>query len=205
MKRRRIALAMLLSIVLGTGPAAAQEKGEGKAPMPDMQEMMKKWKEVMTPGEPHRKLEQMAGMWDVETKSWMGGPGTEPSISRGTAQMKMILGGRFLQQETTSEVMGMPMDGIGITGYDNFKKKYVAFWIDNMGTAMFTMEGEMDKDGKTCTYWGLMDEPMTGERDKKVKYTLTDEGPDRQVFRIYDVAAYGDAQPTMEMTYTRRK
>lgn len=66
--------------------------------------------------------------------------------------MKMILGGRFLQQEVNGEMMGMPMNGIGITGYDNLKKKYVGFWIDNMGTGMYTMEGEMDKEGKACTY-----------------------------------------------------
>jgi hypothetical protein len=170
-----------------------------------MQEMMKKWKDAMTPGEPHALLAEMAGTWDTETKYWMGGPGSEPSVTKGTSKMTMILGGRFLQQEMTGEMMGMPMNGIGITGYDNFKKKYVGFWIDNMGTAMFTMEGELDKDGKTCTYWGLMDEPTTGERNKKVKYTVTMVDNERHVFRIYDPPAYGEKDPVVEMVYTRRK
>ena len=204
----RFVVAALLCLAIGGqsfGQGKKDTKEKGEQAMPDMQEMMKKWQEVMTPGEPHKMLEGMVGMWDVETKAWMGGPGTEPSVTKGSSQMKMILGGRFLQQETTGEMMGMPMNGIGITGYDNFKKKYVGFWIDNTGTAMYTMEGEMDKEGKTCTYWGVMDEPMTGERDKKVKYTISMDGTDTHMFRIYDVAAYGEKEPTVEMTYTRKK
>lgn len=201
----RNVLVLLLCASLGAGSAAAQGKKEEKGQMPDMQEMMKKWQEVMTPGEPHKTLAGMVGAWDVETKAWMSGPGTEPSVTKGTAQMKMVLGGRFLQQEMNSEMMGMPFSGLGLTGYDNFKKKYVGFWIDNMSTAMSTMEGEMDGDGKTCTYWGVMDEPMTGERGKKVKYTIAMEGPDRHIFRAFDVSAYGEKDPTLEITYTRSK
>jgi hypothetical protein len=189
-----------------TAGASGQDmkKGEGQS-MPNMDEMMKKWKEVSTPGAAHKQLEAMAGTWKVETKSWMAGPGSEPSVSSGTATMHMVLGGRFLQQDMTGSMMDMPFNGMGLTGYDNFKKKYVSFWIDNMSTSMATMEGEMDKDGKSCTYWGVMDEPMTGEKNKKVKYVLTMDSPDRNTFRIYDVDVYGEKDPVMEITYTRTK
>jgi hypothetical protein len=205
MTTSRSALVLLLCASLGAGSAAAQGKKQEKGPKPDMQEMMKKWQEVMTPGEPHKALQAMAGTWDVEAKSWMAGPGSEPSVTKGTAKMTMVLGGRFLQQEYSGEMMGMPFNGMGLTGYDNFKKKYISLWVDDMSTGMATMEGEMEKDGKTCTYWGVMDDPMTGERAKKVKYVLTMDGPDRQVFRMYEVAAYGEKEPTMELIYTRTK
>jgi hypothetical protein len=74
-----------------------------------------------------------------------------------------------------------------------------------MGTALYTMEGEMEPDGKTCTYWGTMDEPATGERGKRVKYTLTVVDRDKHIFRIYDVSAFGEKDPTMEMVYTRAR
>jgi hypothetical protein len=207
MTSRFVVAALLCLVVAGQsfGQGKNETKEKGQQATPEMQEMMKKWQEVMTPGEPHKMLQQMAGTWDVVTKNWMGGPGTEPSVTQGTAEMKMLLGGRYLQQDVAGEMMGMPFSGMGLTGYDNFKKKYVSFWIDNMGTGMYTMEGEMDKDGKSCTYWGLMDDPMTGEKDKKVKYVLTMDGPDKQLFRIYDVSAFGEKDPTMEMTYTRKK
>jgi hypothetical protein len=200
---RRVAV-IAAALVLTSGPLFAQGNNDAGG-KPDMQEMMKKWQEAKTPGAPHKALAELAGDWTVETKYWMAGPGSETSLTTGTSTMKMILGGLFLQQELTSEVMGMPMHGIGLTGYDNTKKKYVAYWIDNTSSAQFTMEGEMEKDGKTCTYWGVMDEPMTGERNKKVKYTLTMVDKDRHIFRIFDPPAYGEKEPVVEMVYSRKK
>jgi hypothetical protein len=117
----------------------------------------------------------------------------------------MVLGGRYLQQDVTSEMMGQPFAGTGFTGYDNVKKKYVGFWIDNMGTGMSTMDGVLDKDGKSLTTWGKMDDPMTGEKNKKVKYVTRFVDTDTQVFETYDVSTYGDKKPTMQVTYKRRK
>lgn len=39
-----------------------------------------------------------------------------------------------------------------------------------MSTGMSTMEGVLDKDGKTMSMWGTIYEPTTVEKDKKVKY-----------------------------------
>jgi hypothetical protein len=102
-------------------------------------------------------------------------------------------------------MMGQPFSGVGYTGYDNFKKRYVSLWIDNMSTAMSTMDGNLDKEGKTFTTWGRMDEPMTGEKGKKIKYVTRIIDNDTQTFEVYDVAAYGDKKPTMQITYTRKK
>ncbi|HMK38374.1 MAG TPA: DUF1579 domain-containing protein [Bacteroidota bacterium] len=200
------AFILLCVICLAAGFAArdarAQEKKKSK--MPSEEEMMKRWEEAMTPGEAHKKLEAFVGSWDVEAKVWMKGPKGEPSVSRGSAEYKMALGGRYLQQEFAGDMMGQPMSGVGYTGYDNFKKKYVSFWIDNMGTAMSTMEGTMDKEGKALTMWGKMDEPATGEKDKKVKYVTRVVDKDKHVFESYDVTTYGEKQPVMVITYTRK-
>jgi hypothetical protein len=194
--------ALMLAFIVGT--ATAQEK-KGAKKMPSQEEMMKRWKEFMTPGQPHKTLESFVGTWDVEAKSWMGGPNSEPSVSKGTSECKMALGGRYLVEEMSTEMMQQPMSGIGYTGYDNFRKKFVGFWIDNMGTGMTTMEGTIDKDGKTITSWGKMDEPATGQKDKKVKYVTHIIDNDKHVFEIYDVTTYGEKQPVLQVTYTRKK
>lgn len=183
--------------------APAQEKAKKK--LPSQEEMMKRWQESMTPGDAHKKLEAFVGSWESEVKMWMNGPGSEPAVSKGTAEYTMILGGRFLQQTVTGEMMGQTMNGVGITGYDNFKKKYVSFWIDNMGTAMSHMEGSIDNDGRVMTMWGKMDEPMTGEKGKKVKYVTRVIDKDKHVFEVYDVPAWGEKQPVMVVTHTRKK
>ncbi len=190
------AVVLALAILL-VGEATAQEKKKADKKMPSQEEMMKRWQEAMTPGDAHKKLESMVGTWDAEVKMWMNGPTAQPTVSKGTSQNKLVLGGRYVQQDFSSEMMNQPFSGIGYTGYDNFNKKYVSFWIDNMSTGMSTMDGKIDKDNKTLTMWGKMDEPMTGEKGKKVKYVTRVIDNDTHVFEVYDVTAYGDKKPTM--------
>ena len=59
-------------------------------------------------------------------------------------------------------MMGQPYSGIGITAYDNLRKRYISTWIDSMGTGIFTMEGTANTDGKTITLKGTHDEPGGG-------------------------------------------
>src|SRR5687767_7477072 len=84
------------------------------------QELMKKWTEASTPGTQHDVLKGMAGQWKYTSKWWENAKAT-PQESTGTSSMKLILGGRFLQHETKGKAMGMPFEGVGITGYDNLK------------------------------------------------------------------------------------
>lgn len=205
---RKVTLSLAVMIALGLlspGGVHAQDKKKSAKSMPSQEEIMKRWQAYMTPGEAHKKLESMAGTWEAEIKTWMGGPGTEPAISKGSTEQKMILGGRYLQQTISSEMMGQSFAGTGFTGYDNFKKKFVGVWMDDMGTGMITMEGTLDKEGKTLTMWGVMDEPTTGEKNKKAKYVTHLVSPDKHVFEIFDVTTYGDKKPTMQITYTRKK
>jgi hypothetical protein len=205
MKKAFILLCVVaLAILVLLNDASAQEKKKSKGKLPSEEEMMKNWEEAMTPGDAHKKFEQFVGTWNVEAKVWMNGPKGESSVSKGTAEYKLALGGRYLQQEFTGEMMGQPMNGVGYTGYDNFGKKYVSFWIDNMSTAMSTMEGTMDREGKTLTLWGKMDEPSTGEKGKKVKYVTRVVDKDKHVFESYDVTSFGEKQPVMVITYTRK-
>jgi hypothetical protein len=190
--------------VLAVGGSVAQEKKKASKKAPNQEEMMKRWQEAITPGEAHKKLEVMVGTWDAEVKMWMGGANVEPTVSKGTSENKLVLGGRYVEQNFTSEMMNQPFSGIGYTGYDNFNKKYVGVWIDNMSTAMSTMDGSLDKGGKMFTLWGKMDEPMTGEKGKKVKYVTTVIDHDKHVFEVYDLALNKD-KPIMQITYTRKK
>ncbi len=184
-------------------PGSAEDKT--KKAMLSQEEMMKRWQEAMTPGDAHKLLDQFVGSWETEGSTWMEGPDKPPSVSKGTAEVKWALGGRFLQQDVIGEMMGMPMNGIGFSGYDNFKKKYNSFWIDNTATAMYTSEGTISKDGTVITYFGKMDEPMTGEKDKKVKFVETIIDHDKHVFEIHDLSMPGPNKKVVEIVYTRKK
>jgi len=198
------------ALIVFAASALAQEKktgAEAKPPAsPAMNEMMQKWMEAITPGEPHKTFNDFVGSWETTTTLWMQGPGGPPTMTTGAAEFKIILDGRYLLQETKGEMMGMPMAGMGVTGYDNFNKKYVSFWIDNLSTAMYLSEGGYDQTGKVMSLYGKMDEPMTGEHDKNVKYVTRIISPDKFVFEVHDPVIYVEPNTkVVEVVYTRRK
>ena len=199
----RTVLALVLFLAVAASGTAEDKKK--RVSMPSQEEMMKRWKDAATPGEAHKVLDNFVGSWETEASTWMDGPDKPPSLTKGTAEVKWVLDGRFVQQEMTGEMMGAPMHGIGFSGYDNFKKKYTIFWIDNSATAMSTSEGSINKDGTVITSWGKMDEPMTGEKDKKVKYIDTIVDHDKHVFEIHDLSLPGPSTKVVEIVYTRKK
>lgn len=181
-------------------PLSAQDKPGSAA----MDAMMKTMMAAMTPGEQHKALAACEGIWDAEVKSWMA-PDAPPTVSKGSATMKMVLGGRYLYQEMSGEMMGMPFQGMGYTGYDNINKKYVSFWIDNMGTGMASMDGAMNKGGDVLTLYGKMDEPTTGEHGKNVKYVTRLISKDKQIFEAHDLSIAEPHTKVLEVVYTRHK
>lgn len=189
-----------LCIMLTVFPALAKEKQDQK-PM-DPQTMMELWKQAATPGEPHKLFATLAGSWTTTTKEWME-PGKPPTESTGTAEMKMLLNGRFLYQEFTGNMMGQPFSGIGIDAYDNMTKKYVTAWMDTMGTGIFMMEGTASADGKTITLSGSHPEPGGGEMAHRAVWKIVDH--DTQTFDMYGTHHGGKEMKVLEITYSRKQ
>lgn len=204
-RRSILATAMgCLLTVLSFGVCAQDKQKTQGQPAMDPQEAMKKYQEASTPGAGHRALDHYVGSWDIAVKMWWEGPDKPPAETTGTAEVKWILGGRYLQENLTCQMMGQTLQGIGTTGYDNLKKKYVTSFIDNMSTALITSEGTVDASGKVLTSYGKMDDAVTGERDKAVKYVSRIISKDKHVFEIYDLAGTPKEFKAMEMTYTRK-
>jgi hypothetical protein len=176
-----------------------EKKQEGKK---DMQAMMEVYNKLGTPGAPHRVLARMAGSWNTKTKSWME-PNKPPMESTGTCEQKMLLGGRFLQQEFTGDMMGSTFTGIGVTGYDNHTKKYVSTWMDSMATAILFFEGTDGADGKTITQESRYDDPIRGPMKLRSVTKIVDDNT--LVFEMYGTDKRGKQEKMMEMTYTRKQ
>ena len=188
-----------LCLVLVASVAMAKDKKPEK--QMDPQAMMEMYQKLATPGEPHKLFASLAGSWTTKTKEWME-PGKPPTESTGTAEMKMLLDGRFLQQEFTSQMMGQPFSGIGIDGYDNLRKRYVTTWIDTMGTGIFQMEGTASADGKTITLKGRHDEPGGGQMTHRAVWKIVDGNT--QTFDMYGTHKHGKEMKMLEIAYTRK-
>lgn len=197
--RFSVSILVALFVISLASPLMAKDKKSEK-PM-DQQAMMELWKKMAMPGEPHKLFATLAGSWTTTSKEWME-PGKPPTESTGTAEIKMLLDGRFLYQEYNSQMMGQPFSGIGIDAYDNMTKKYVTAWLDSMGTGIFIMEGTASADGKTITLKGSHPEPGGGKMTHRAVWKIVDNN--NQTFDMYG-AHHGDKETKMmEIVYTRK-
>ena len=166
----------------------------------DMQAMMEKFEKQGTPGEPHKRLASMEGSWNTKTKSWME-PNKPPMETAGTCEQKMILGGRFLKQKCSGDMMGKTFEGVGLTGYDNQTKKYTSTWMDSMSTTLHVMEGTSGDDN-TITQEGQYTCPIRGEM--KLRYVTKVVDQNTNIFEMYGTDKSGQEMKMMEITYTRK-
>jgi len=171
---------------------------------PEEQAAMAEWMKLSQPGEHHKHLNYFVGKWKTKTKMYMGGPGTPAMESQGTSSMKWILGGRFLMEEHHGSMMGQPYEGIGITGYDNFRNLYTSSWQSNMQTNSLTMTGTRYPKTGVFTYYGEMDEPALDVVGRTVKYVTRIVDHDHYTFEIIDLHA-GDDYKVIEIEYERVK
>jgi hypothetical protein len=203
--------ATLLAFALGTScfaQDAASPKKEEKAAAPDEAQAMASMMEIAKPGENHKMLEGLAGSWTYKVKWWMK-PDAPPMESAGTTTIKSVMEGRYIVSEHTGtmsmpgadgKMMDMGFRGMSTEGYDNAKKKFVASWIDNMGTGILLMEGTYDPATKTLTYSGE-EQPMPGVKfayRQAVKYTDNDH----HLIEFYEVHDGAEVK-VMEIAYTR--
>jgi hypothetical protein len=189
-----------LYVVLTVSPALAKDEKAEKHM--DPQAMMEMYKKLATPGEPHKLFASLAGSWTTKIKEWME-PGKPAMESTGSAEMKMLLDGRYLRQEFTGTMMGQPYSGVGTTAYDNLRKRYVTTWIDTMSTGIFTMEGTASADGKTITLKGRHEEPGGGYMTHRAVWKIVDS--DTQTFDMYGAHGHGKETKMLEITYTRKQ
>lgn len=187
-------------VLLAISVAIADDKHRDK-PM-DPQEMMQIYTELAAPGKPHELMASLAGSWTTKTKEWMDPQ--KPSIeSTGTADIKMLLGGRYLQQEITGTMHERPFSAIWTIGYDNLLKQYISTWISTMGTGIFLMEGTASEDGKIITFKGQHAEVGGGEMAHRAIWKIIDSN--KQEFVMYGTHHGGQEMKMLETTYVRKQ
>ena len=205
MKPKGILAGLALLVVIAALAIGADEKSKSAKPAAgqmDEKAMMEAMAKYSTPGPEHKALEQFVGTWDANVKMWMA-PGAPPQESTGTAENKMALGGRFLEQHYEGTFMNQPFTGMGYTGYDLYKKQYIGTWMDSMGTSIMNSTGTADASG-TMTFTGKMDDPVA-KKTQPFKETMKVVDNDHHVFEMWSPGPDGKMFKMMEISYTRKK
>ena len=191
-------------------PAAAELGGQMSAA--DMQNMMKQMMEMKKLNENHKLLSSLDGNWNYTVKLWMNpNPSAPPQESKGTATRKSIMGGRYVMMDVSGK-MQMPGEdgkmkdvmfkGMGMEGYDNVKKKFVASWVDNMGTGIEFSEGTYDPATKSFTYTAEIEAIPGMKTQVREVVKVTDNN--HMMLEWYENQG-GQEKKTMEISYTKKK
>ena len=93
---------------------------------------MKQMMEMSKLNENHKLLADMNGNWNYAIKMWMSpDPNAKPQESKGTANRKSVMGGRYVVMDVTGKMQmpdqngkmqDMQFKGMGVEGYDNVKQ-----------------------------------------------------------------------------------
>lgn len=168
----------------------------------DTHEMMETYKKLAVPGRPHKLFATLEGHWTTRTRMWME-PDKLPVETTGSCEQKMLLGGRYLQQEYTGDMAGEKFSGVNLIGYDNFTKKYVSTWIDSMSTGIYCFEGGASEDGRTITQEAHYEDPVRGPLTWRSTSRIVDH--DTIEYEMVIIPKGGKEEKMMEMTVSRKK
>ncbi len=128
-----------------------EHPGGGMDPM--MMEAMMAWQAYATPGAEQTWLSTQAGTFITKAKFRMD-PSAPWMESDGLVVRAMDMGGRFLIEDFTGSMMGMPFRGRGTTGWDNGRRVFVTTWYDNMSTGIAQGVGQWNED-RTKVNWEI--------------------------------------------------
>jgi hypothetical protein len=97
------------------------------------------------------------------------------------------------------------MRTFSILGYDNFKMSYVTTTVNSFDTTMAHAEGDLDPSDKALLVYGTIDEYLTGEHDKMVKYVWRFPAADELILEIHDLPIGEKNAQVIEIRFKRRK
>ncbi|MFN7975141.1 MAG: DUF1579 family protein [Acidobacteriota bacterium] len=198
----KLLLTPLTTIVLAAMPLLA-ETPPAPAEKVDMAEMMKRAERFTKPGPEHKLLERFLGEWETEMK--VMAPGAPPAGEKGVATGRWLIEGRWVAIEGKGTMMGMPSKFFYLIGYDNFKMSYVTAGVSSIDTAMAHSEGDVDPATGALLSYGTIDEYLTGENDKMVKYVWRFPDPTTLEFEVHDLPIGESNTEVVHFTYHRKK
>jgi len=168
-------------------------------PVLDSAAQMKAWVDYATPGNAHKMMADETGTWNCEMTFWME-PNAKPEQATSTAQIRMILGGRYQEAIYSGKMMGQPFQGKGTLAYNNASKEYTATFIDNMGTGMMISVGKYNESSKSIELKGDMVNPVNGKKAPyREIYTIVDAKTRKmEVFDVKNGEEYKSMQIIMK-------
>ncbi len=182
-----IVLVVLYGLLISCAAALAQEQ-----PKTDLS----------APGEEHKNLDVLAGVWDVIVKFPVA-PG-KTMEGRSACEAKWVMDGRFLRQEYSSTFAGKPLTVVRYLGFDRYKGKFVELHLESTHTDVMHNEGTISEDGKTITCSGTGIDLATG-KEAKVRTVTTILDKDTFTLELNYADFEGKEAKAVTLTHKRKQ
>jgi hypothetical protein len=154
------------------------------------------------PGGPQASLAKLAGEYN-RIIQFVGQTGAAAAPSSGTAKISVVLGGRFILEESMDTVFGRPVEGLRLYGYNNVTKQYEMARMYTMSTGMTIMKGTSNDGGKTIDFSG--DTNTSGMAKMQLHAHFRQVNDDQFVVTLSMAGPDGKESAFQETTYTRKK
>jgi hypothetical protein len=154
-------------------------------------------------GPEHKILGGFVGHWKTTVHIVQADPSTPVPDGEGTADGKVVMGGRFAQVTHAGTMNGQPFEGMMLCGFDEVVKKYTSSWVDNASTAIIHYVGTYDASKKQLTMSSHYSEQTT-RRLTLARTVMTFVDANTIVYDEYIAHAVGEKEThTMSVTYKR--
>ncbi len=180
-------------------PSGPARTGPARKPDPTPEQFeaeRQKYEKLAAAGEHHKVLLDLLGKWNLTVRYRMDDD-TDWVQTTGKSEFRDIHEGRFLQEETTTDMTGLfgkPFNWIAIHGFDNLKSLHRVVFADNLGTKFDLGSGSCDPTGRVINY---------KLEEGKVKWILKIESKNRFVVQMVELDENGKEFNNMEIVGTR--
>lgn len=157
--------------------------------------------ELDAPGPEHRRLDALAGLWDVTVRI----PTSRDDAVEGRASCEAgwVMDGRFLRQEYSSVFDGYPLRVVRYLGFDRHAGRFVEVQFESTRTDVLRAEGTLSGDGRTLKTVGTHVDPATG-REATVRAVTTFLAPDTFTLELTYADSVGQVARSVLLTHRRK-
>ncbi len=117
---------------------------------------------------------------------------------KGSAEIKPILGGRFITEDVKIPYGDLDMEWHGVMGYNQVKKQYTGIWFDNANNTTLSTSGAADESGRIITFGG--EQVGLG----KFIWRISNDGQKSMTIEMFQLADDGKETQVMKVTGTKK-
>ena len=157
--------------------------------------------DLTKPDPAHASLAKLAGDYSRVIK-FVGPAGAGMPPFTGTAKISLVLGGKFLLEESTDEVMGSKVEGLRLYGYNNATQQYEMTRMYTMSTGMTMMTGTSTDGGKTIHFGSATDSSAKGSAPLHAEFRVIND--DDFIVTLSTIGDDGKDAPFQSTEYARK-